>query len=382
MGLFGLLAVLAVLIVVLFLRVVRLETDKKQDNITENAAVNAPSIEIYLPEVYYAASGLTMEIYNSQITNLGRHITDYDVFWECEVGECYERKFHVEASDENVGNYDLMVSVFAADGTLLAKRESVLSIVEAKSDPISILAIGDSLSANGALYWKLLEHLDGNLICNGTRAYEGFLTEARHGFSAGDYLQATPYTLGEGEACHPFYNLEKESFDWNYYKETTGFDPDLVWVFLGTNGLASGDGNADDIVKIVESIREDDRTVPIYVVNTIYQGSQNGIGAYKDKYGNGLLKSTYKQQRDLYTFQLMTYLEDALGEEKYVYLVPAAISVDSETVFEMEERSANPYSDLTESYEVDPIHPTKDGYYQIADTIYSTLCGTMEEWKK
>ena len=34
-------------------------------------------VEIYLPEVYYAASGLTMEIYNNQITNQGEHISEY-----------------------------------------------------------------------------------------------------------------------------------------------------------------------------------------------------------------------------------------------------------------------------------------------------------------
>ena len=65
---------------------------------------------------------------------------------------------------------------------------------------------------------------------------------------------------------------------------------------------------------------------------------------------------------------------------KNVYLVPAGISVDSANVFNTEERPVNPYSEETEKVAVDAVHPSPAGYYQIADTIYSTLCGTMENW--
>ncbi len=348
---------------------------------TEQTAVGDSGIEIYLPEVYYAASGLTMEIYNSQITNQGAHISEYNVLWECEVGEALNRKFTVTATDELIGSYDLTASVYDNGGNLLAKKESKLQIVEAKQQQFSILALGDSLSANGALYRRMQEHLDNQMICNGTRGYEGFLTEARPGFSAADYLSETPYLLEEGEECHPFYNKEAGRFDWNYYKTTTGFNPDVIQLFLGTNGLTSGDENAENIVELVELIRKDDKNIPIYVVQTIYQADQNGIGSWKNNQGMVMFQGEYKQERDLYNFNLMTYLADALADEKNVYLVPAAISVDSEYVFATEERPVNPYSEETETYATDPVHPMESGYYQIADTIYSTMCATMDTWK-
>lgn len=55
--------------------------------------------------------------------------------------------------------------------------------------------------------------------------------------------------------------------------------------------------------------------------------------------------------------------------------------MDSENAFVTEERTVNPYSDKTESVAVDAVHPAAIGYYQIADVIYSTLCGTMGEWE-
>lgn len=374
-----LMVILAILLGVLAVNV--LELKKYADSgTTEKTTIGDSGVEIYLPDEYFAASGLTMEIYNSQITNQGTHITEYNVVWECEVGEMLERKFSIAATDELIGEYPLTVTVYDVEGNALARKTSTLSIVEAKQWEFSVLAIGDSLSANGALYAKLQEHLGNQMICNGTRGYEGFLTEARLGFSAADYLSETGYYLEEGEEVHKFWNPESGRFDWNYYKETYGFNPDVILLHLGTNGLLSGEENADNICKIVELIRKDDKNIPIYVVNTIYQSDQNGIGSMKMNNGSLMFQGQFKQQRDLAVFNLMGYLADKLGNEKNVYLVPAGISVDSENVFEMEERTVNPYSEETEMVAVDAVHPSAAGYYQIADTIYSTMCGTMEEW--
>lgn len=357
----------------------RKKIDEKKTVEVERVCVNS-DLEVYLPEKYYAAAGLTMEIYNSQVTNQGAHITQYDVLWECEVGESLERKFQIAATEDLVGEYPLTVSVYAADGMLMARETSTLCIVEPKQWQFSVLVIGDSLSANGALYNRLQELLGQQLICNGTRGYEGYLTEARLGFSAADYLSETGYYLEEGETVHKFWNPKTGRFDWNYYKETTGFHPDAVVLHLGTNGLLSGEENADNIAKIVELIRKDDKKIPIYVVNTIYQSDQNGIGSMKMNQGSLMFPGEYKQERDLAVFQLMSDLKEKLEGKKNVYLVPAGISVDSENVFQTEERPVNPYSDKTESVAVDAVHPTAAGYYQIADTIYSTLCGTVDEW--
>ena len=152
------------------------------------------------------------------------------------------------------------------------------------------------------------------LICNGTRGYEGFLTEARLGFSAENYLTETGYYLEEGEKVHKFWNPETQRFDWNYYKTSTGFNPDVILLHLGTNGLLSGDENAENICKIVELIRQDDENIPIYVVNTIYQSDQNGIGSMKLNNGSLMFPGQYKQERDLANFNLRVYLTDKLAD--------------------------------------------------------------------
>ena len=114
-----LLAILTVVIGILALNVIAL---KKNADFTSTGKTTTgdSKVEIYLPEVYYAASGLTMEIYNSQITNLGTHIGEYDVVWDCEVGEMLERKFSITATEELIGEYPLTVTVYDAFGNAMA----------------------------------------------------------------------------------------------------------------------------------------------------------------------------------------------------------------------------------------------------------------------
>lgn len=357
---------------------------RKYENFScaEKTTYNHSGVEICIPDIVYVAGGQELKIYNSQITNLGAHISEYEVEWTTsyDKAEATAKAFAVSAEAGVEQELPVSVAVYDKEHILLAEKEFVLKIVEAKQWQFSVLAIGDSLSANGALYARLQELLDNQLICNGTRGYEGFLTEARLGFSAENYLTETGYYLEEGEEVHKFWNPDTQRFDWNYYKTTTGFQPDVVFLHLGTNGLLSGDENAENICEIVRLIRQDDEEIPIYVVNTIYQSDQNGIGSMKMNNGSLMFPGQYKQERDLANFNLRVYLEDALSEEEKVYLVPAAICVDSENVFNVEARQVNPYSDKTEDVAIDAVHPGTEGYRQIADVIYNTLCGTMKEW--
>ena len=334
-------------------------------------------IQIYLPETYYVAAGLTMEIYNSQITNKCSYISDYNVRWICDVGESLRRKYMIASTEELIGEYKLKVEVYDTAMNLLAEKVTTLKIVDpVLESTFSLLEIGDSLSCDGTLYRRLQGLADNQIIFNGTRSIDGFLMEGRRGFSAEDYLGETPYLIDEGEDCHPFYNPDKGAFDWNYYREITGFYPEVVQIFLGTNNIL-GKSNVDDIVAIVDAIRADDVMTPIYVVNTIFQGSQNGLGSWKTKHGEYLSKGWNKHEQDLAVFNLMVGLSEKLANYEDLYLVPAGISMDAEYNYESEDVATNPYSENTEIYELDPVHPNKAGYYQIADVMFSTFCGTM-----
>lgn len=381
----GILIVFIMAAVILLFQVLSMKKDLKPQldaakmESEETAAEPEEEIQIYLPETYYAATGLTMEIYNSQITNKCEFISEYNVRWTCDIGESLERKYSVTTTEDMLGDHELKVEVYDNAMNLLAEKTCNLKVVDnVLENSFSLLEIGDSLSCDGMLYRRLQGLADNQIVFNGTREIDGFLMEGRIAFSAENYLTETPYLVDEGEDCHPFYNPDTGMFDWNYYRETTEFYPDVVQIFLGTNNIQSK-SNVDDIVAIVDAIRSVDVMTPIYVVNTIYQGSQNGLGSWKTEHGEYLSQGWNKHEQDLAVFNLMTDLSDRLAAYEDLYLVPAGISMDSEYNYERVDVAANPYSEITETYESDPVHPNKAGYYQIADVMFSTFCGTMTE---
>jgi len=343
------------------------------------------SVQLFLPEEVYVASGVTIELYNNQISSLGTRIEDYNVKWTCAVGKNMQRKFSITGTDDLVGDYPLIFTIFDDNGAQVATASTTLKIVEdlpEEKKSFSLLTIGDSLSCNTATYERLNELTDNKIVYMGTRGVGGSLTEARRGFSAANYLTDAPYTMEEPhEKVHPFYNEKTGSFDWKYYTEKTGFHPDAVELFLGTNGLAEDPTeNGDNIVAIVKNIHETDPTLPIYLVHTIYPANQDGIGSWNNK-GQALYGDRYKYDEDQKVFHLMTYLEETLKDEKYLYFVPAAICHDSANNFDTEEVPVNPHSDEMMEVPTDAVHPGRAGYEQIADCLYSVICGTKAKWE-
>lgn len=344
------------------------------------------SIQLFLPEEIYVASGVTIEIYNSQISTLGERIANYNVKWTCAVGKNMKRKFSVTGTDDLIGTYPLIFTVFDDNGAQVVTASTELRIVpalEEEEQSFSLLTLGDSLSCHTATYERLNELTDQKIVYMGTRGVGGSLTEARRGFSAANYLSDTGYDMEEPEEkVHPFYNPKTETFDWAYYKEKTGFDPDAVEVFLGTNGLdVDPTENGSNIIQIVRRIHEADPELPIYLVHTLYPANQDGIGSW-NKNGYALYGDRYKYEEDQKVFHLMTYLEEQLAEEENLYFVPAGICNDSANNFDTVEEPVSPHSDVVQQVPTDAVHPGRAGYEQIADCLYSTICGTKAEWGK
>ncbi|MBA4688573.1 MAG: hypothetical protein H2184_15585 [Candidatus Galacturonibacter soehngenii] len=351
------------------------ETNKKLDSYKDD-------IQIYLPDVIYVAEGITTEIYDSQVTSLGEKIDQYNVNWVCEIGKNMRRKFSVTGTYELIGNYSLELQIYDNKMNLIASKSTTLSLIDNEiPKTISILTIGDSLSSNVNSYLQLAKLGTGNIEFVGTRDIDGYKCEARLGFSAGDYLSETYYEYDGGTPLQPFFNKETKQFDWNYYKKTTGCNPDVIEIFLGTNEIdVDPTENGNNILLMIDLIRQADPDIPIYFVNTIYPANQDGIGSWQNSHSLAVLPGRYKFEEDTKVFNLMVYMANKLANYDKVYMVPAAITFDSANNFTTYTQADNPYTTTTIEVPDNGIHPSPAGYNQIADTFYSTLCGTIREW--
>ena len=78
----------------------------------------------------------------------------------------------------------------------------------------------------------------------------------------------------------------------------------------------------------------------------------------------------------------MLYLEESLKEEENLYFVPAGMCHDSAYNFNTVPVPVNPHSEEMMEVPDNAVHPGRAGYRQIADCLYSVICGTKAEWEQ
>lgn len=334
---------------------------------------------LFLPSIIYVAVGRTIELYNNQVSWCG-NINNYHFKWDCKVGKALKRKFSVTGTSGTVGDYPLTLTVYDNNMNVIAIKTTIIKIVNnIISNEKNICCIGDSLT-NMKIWLNELDVLSSSkLKFIGTRTWNYYGKQLNHegrsGFSAKNYLTATEYTFG-GEGVHPFWDGTR--FNWNHYKTTTGINPSAVQIFLGTNGIAlDPTENANNIKQIVDYIRQDDATIPIYVAFTLYRGNQNGLGVQTGTDGYSVNKGAWKLEEDRKVFNLMVKLYDLLKSYANLHFMPIALTHDSEYNFGAVETPINPRASQKELMPTEATHPQEQGYLQFADCQFSVFCGTL-----
>ncbi|MCI8556374.1 MAG: SGNH/GDSL hydrolase family protein [Lachnospiraceae bacterium] len=323
-----------------------------------------PQVEAYLPGDIYVAVGSTIELYNNQVAWTG--IRDgYSFNWDCQVGENLEDRFSVTGKEEQIGDYPLTLTIYDYNINEVLSFTSVLHVVDQVIEgEFSVMNMGDSLS-NGREWYRTIFYLsDGQITFTGTRGWEKYSHEGRSGFSAEDYLNPTEYfSQGDSEGVHPFYDPVQNMFDWNYYKMYTGKNPDVIQIFLGTNGLKDDPSKTvDAIAQMVKNIRKYDKEIPIYLVNTIYWAEQEKIGTMVRQDGMAFLPGEFKNRSDKRIMDLMKAMDKKFGSMDGVTLIPLALMHNSKENFQ----------------DGDALHPGEAGDQQFAEVMYSVYCGTLE----
>ena len=355
-------------------------TEQLQEKETKIAALEertADHLDAYLPRRLYVAVGRTLELYNDQVAFSGDR-QDYSFNWVCDIGRNLERKFAVTGDADSLGEHTLTLTIYNDQLEPVWEQETVLEVVADQIDQnVHILNIGDSLSDSTPWYEEVTRLSDGKVTFVGTRGSGDAMHEGRSGFSICDYLTETDYPYA-GEGVHDFYNPATDGFDFSYYKETTGVHPDVVQIFLGKNGMSLDSKPGIDWLKeMVDNIRETEPDIPIYLVQTIYMGDQNGIGGETDGKGRSALNGYYKAEEDEKVFLWTKAMDEAFGEMEQVYLIPVALTFDSAYNFRAGIEKVNARSSRTEAVLEEGMHPNEEGYLQIADGIFSVYCGTM-----
>ena len=343
----------------------------------------------YMPDVIYCALGRTIDIYNNQVC------IDADKFhicWTCDIGFGEGRKFTVTPTE--IGNHNLKLDIYNDANELLFTKTVILKVASAiTSGSYTILPIGDSMTYGGT-QWQIEVQKNlsnGSMTYVGTQKHDGrgdiYYHEGYNGNTAYGFLNnATLRGL-----TNPFYNPDTSKFDWNYYKDTYSINPNIIQIELGTNDINgyTVDTAVENIAEMVDLVRKDDASIPIFICNAIYRSNQDGIAHQLNTQGYSMGNGVYKYGEDVKIQNLMIGLENRLADYKNVYFIPLALCHDSENNFGKKTIPLNSRSQETIVIPADSIHPNKTGedsstygydivgYLQFADVMYSTLCGAL-----
>ena len=358
----------------------------------------ANRIRLQLPKTIYATTGIEMNVYFENVA-LTLNSANYAFDVICAKGTQQIKRWTLMPAAGEYGTFPFQLEVRDETNALIARAESRLQITPAGENPereISLLCIGDSLTAGGVYTGRLLllsesrKEMKLKLIGSrgtGTNRHEGYggWTAQRH---------ATLYTgrAREGEnngIGSPFIYKADDAppvLDFaQYCKDVNeGKAPDFVTVLLGCNDTFSSTDETiearidtmlkyyDTLIQMIHHVRKDTRIGALILVPPA--ATQDAFGS---NYQSGQTRWQYRRNQH----RVMERMQKQFtGREKEnVWLVPANLNLDCENNYPQGQTIRNANTDSKVIRQSNGVHPAAPGYYQIGDSIYCWMLAMMAE---
>lgn len=348
------------------------------------SALPTKALHVYLPSEICVGVGRTVELYNDLVCLEAKK---YHLRYECELGVQYDRKYSITGSSAVART--LVLKIFDDDMNMVWYGTSAVRVVDNSiANTVNVIPIGDSLT-NGKAWLSEVQTLSNSKIkFIGTRGRSDSTIrhEGRSGLSALGYTDQFNYTFddnyqgaeGVSGAVNPFYDTNNDKFSLVHYVTQQGATvgtPNAVMLFLGTNdvfGNETIDEGVAAIKSLVDSIRDEYETMPIFVCNTIYRSAQSGYYSTGDQ---GFTASNgWAFDSDMKIMNFQNALTDTLKSYSNLYIVPLSVCMDREYDFGNVPTPVNPrLSAITIDIPSESVHPQEPGYMQIADVMYSSF---------
>ena len=196
------------------------------------------------------------------------------------------------------------------------------------------------------------------------------------------------FTSSSNASGSPFVNPETGEIDFADYCQRHNFEaPDMVYIFLGSNGLMSTEAmtnTREDYVKIVvnkgkklvDFIKAAFPNVKVKIMGLPLGSVNGGMGA---NYGAQLPLTNHfdiiHYKMELNTAYQAWCLEDAYKD--FMDYIDISGQLDCEYAYPSKEKPVNTRSTVTERIDTNAAHPTKEGYFQIGDAVYRNMVASF-----
>ena len=189
----------------------------------------------------------------------------------------------------------------------------------------------------------------------------------------GEYKQCgSPFLYKDGDA-DPKLDFGRYCKDFN-----EGNAPDFVTILLGCNDIFHGtDETVEEKIEvmfkhfetILKMIHDHDPATKVGAILPMPPAaSQNAFG---ENYASGQTRWQYRRNQHRLLERMLETFSDR--EESNVYLVPAWLNLDPIDGFPSRESKAHAHSETMVRRQINGVHPSQEGYWQMGDAIYAWL---------
>ena len=365
------------------------------------AGAEAGPVRLVLPPVIYAAPGVEANVYFENVilaVNPANYVFDVD----CDKGMQQSERWTFTPKAEEAGDYALKLRVIDGNNAVIAEADSTVHVVAAgtgKDKPVTLLAIGDSLTHAGIYTQTLLELCaqpdTPELTLVGTHAPTADPKNRHEGYGGWTaYRFATHYTGATrdkpfNEWGSPFLYKDGENppeIDFSRYcaENNGGAAPNFVTIFLGCNDVF---GAKDDTLESTIDGIFQNMDLLIGMVHALDSTTRIGLiapvppAASQDAFGLAYQNVHTRWQYLKNQHRLLERMNETYGghEAEGLSLIPAYINLDCERNYPVGEVPANARTEVKVPRIYDSVHPNASGYQQIGDSIYGWMLARCAE---
>lgn len=355
-----------------------------------------------LPPRIYSATGQEVNVYFDNVVltpNYRNFIFDVN----CAKGRQDSARWEITPKDSDIGKFPFELNVLDSENKKIALAKSEIVIVSKDAGAgksFSILIIGDSLT-DASVYPNELKKLlaaNGNPDVKfiGSHAGRGQAAdggkvphEGRGGWKWSDFCKVYDLSKSDYKAKSPFLFPDangKPVLDFKKYldKYNEGKAPDFITVFLGTNDvfLANDDTvdkKLDEIFAYADILLGEFRKAAphckIGLITTLPpSASQDAFG---ENYACGQTRWQFRRNQHRLVERLYQKFGDS-GKDG-ISIIPAYVNVDCENNYPVKNSPVNARSKKPFSRPCNGVHPANEGYFQIADTLFSWIKYKLSE---
>lgn len=373
------------------------------------------SVKLILPEIIQAVPGVELNLYFDNVClviNPANYVFDVT----CSHGMQQAERWSYTPKANDVNDSPFVLEVRDENNTVIARAKSTIRVVAADAgaaEDKTVLMIGDSLTAWSIYPQHLLDICQGEgnpgitlvgshqpeykprtaKISEWVRheGYSGWRTDtfttrftgiARTGLDRRSNC-GSPFIYEDAEGV-PKLDFERYCREYNDSKA-----PDFVTLFLGCNDTmyakdenieATIDrmlGHYDVLLEMIRSVNKDTRIGVIMPVPPA--ATQDAFGTI---YKSGLTRWQYKRNQHRAVERM---IERYGGREKEnISLIPAYANLDTLNNYPRALLPTNVHSPLKVERLHNGVHPSKEGYFQIGDSIYCWIkaCLSQDQIKR